>query len=236
MKSTPNIHWEDWCWSRSFNTLATWCKEMTHWERPWCLQELKVGGEGDNREWEGWMASLTQWIWVWENSRRWWRTGKLAYCCPWDPKGTEKAEQLNWADDYTTEVTNSFKVTDLVDRVPEELRIEVDRGCTRCSDQNHPKIKKRKKTKLVLWGDLTNSWGKRSERQRRKGKIYPTEFQRIVRCDRKSFLNEQCKEIEENNRMGNTRHLCKKIGYIKGTFHAMMGMPKLYGPKRSRRN
>ena len=48
----------------------------THWKRPWFWQRLKAGGEGDDRGWDGWVASLTQWIWVWANSRRWWRTGK----------------------------------------------------------------------------------------------------------------------------------------------------------------
>ena len=57
------------------NTLATWCEELTHWKRPWCWERLKAGGEGGNRGWDGWMASLTQWIRVWENSGRWW-TGK----------------------------------------------------------------------------------------------------------------------------------------------------------------
>ena len=46
------------------NTLATWCEELTHWKRPWCLERLKVGGEGDDRGWDGWMASPTQWTWV----------------------------------------------------------------------------------------------------------------------------------------------------------------------------
>ena len=57
------------------NTLATWCEELTHWKRPWGWERLKAGGEGDNREWDGWMASLTQWTWVWANSGRWWRIG-----------------------------------------------------------------------------------------------------------------------------------------------------------------
>ena len=51
-------------------TLATWCKELIHLKRPWCWERLKAGGEGDNRGWEGWMASLTQWTWVWANSGR----------------------------------------------------------------------------------------------------------------------------------------------------------------------
>ena len=58
------------------NTLATWCEELTHWKRPWCWERLKAGGEGDDRGWDGWMASPIQWTWVWANSRRWWRTGK----------------------------------------------------------------------------------------------------------------------------------------------------------------
>ena len=62
---------------------------------------------------------------------------------------------------------------------------------------------------------------KRSEKQRRKGKIFPlnAEFQRIARRDKKGFLSDQCKEIEENNRMGKTRDQFKKIRDTKGTFH-----------------
>ena len=47
------------------NTLATWCGELTHLKRPWCWERLKAGGEGDDWGWDGWMASLTQWTWVW---------------------------------------------------------------------------------------------------------------------------------------------------------------------------
>ena len=50
---------KDWCWSWNSNTLATWCKELTHWKRPWCWERLKVGGEGDDRAWDSWMTSLT---------------------------------------------------------------------------------------------------------------------------------------------------------------------------------
>ena len=59
---------KDWCWSWNSNNLATWCKELTHWKRPWCWERLKVGGEGDNRGWDGWMASLVRWTGVWVNS------------------------------------------------------------------------------------------------------------------------------------------------------------------------
>ena len=71
-----NIHWKDWCWSWSSNTLATWCEELTHWKRPWCWEGLGAGGEGDDRGWDGWMASLTRWTWVWASSGRWWWTGR----------------------------------------------------------------------------------------------------------------------------------------------------------------
>ena len=58
------------------NTLATWCEELTHLKRPWCWERLNAGGEGDGRGWDGWMASLTQWTWVWVNSGSWWWIGK----------------------------------------------------------------------------------------------------------------------------------------------------------------
>ena len=69
-KSVLNIHWNDWCWSWNSNTLTTWCEELTHWKRPWCWERLKAGGEGDDRGWDGWMASLTQCLWVWASSGR----------------------------------------------------------------------------------------------------------------------------------------------------------------------
>ena len=83
-----------------------------------------------------------------------------------------------------------------------------------------------KKSKMAVWGGLTNSCKKKgSKKQGRKGTIYPFEcrVQRIARRDKKAFLSNQCKEIEENNRMGKTRDLFKKITDTKGTFHAKMG-------------
>ena len=64
----------DWCWRWSSNTLATWWEELTHWKRSWCWERLRAGGEVDDRGWDGWMASLTQWTWIWTNSKRQWRT------------------------------------------------------------------------------------------------------------------------------------------------------------------
>ena len=56
--------------------LATSCEESTHWKRLWCWEGLGAGGEGDDRGWDGWMASLTRWTWVWVNSGSWWWTGR----------------------------------------------------------------------------------------------------------------------------------------------------------------
>jgi len=56
--------------------LATSCEELTHWKRLWCWEGLGAGGEGDDRGWDGWMASLTRWTWVWVNSRSWCWTGR----------------------------------------------------------------------------------------------------------------------------------------------------------------
>ena len=73
---SPEYPLKDWCWRWSSSPLATWWEEPTHWKRPWCWERLKAGGEGDDRGWDGWMASWSQWTGVWANSGRWWRTGK----------------------------------------------------------------------------------------------------------------------------------------------------------------
>ena len=82
---------------------------------------------------------------------------------------------------------------------------------------------------MAVWGGLTNSCEKKqgkSKGQKERYKHLNAEFQRIVRRDKKAFFSDQCKEIEENNRMGNTRDLFKKIRDTKGTFHAKMGSIK----------
>ena len=92
-----------------------------------------------------------------------------------------------------------------------------------------PMEKKCRKTKMAVWGDLTNSCEKkRSEKQRKKEryKHLNAEFQRIARRDKEAFLSDQCKELEENNRMGKTGNLFKKIGDTKGRFHAKIGTIK----------
>ena len=67
LKEISPEYWKDWCWNWNSNTLATWCKEMTHLKRPWCWERLKAEGEGGDRR--GWMVSWAQWTWVWANSR-----------------------------------------------------------------------------------------------------------------------------------------------------------------------
>ena len=97
-KSVLNSHWKDWCWSWNSNTLAPWCEELTHWKRPWCWERLKEGGEGDDRRGDGWMASPTQWTWIWTNSRSWWWTGRLGVLqfMRLQRVGQDWANELNW--------------------------------------------------------------------------------------------------------------------------------------------
>ena len=92
----PNIHWKDWCWIWNSSILATWCEEPTHWKRPRFQERLKARGEGDDRGLDGWMASLTQCIWVWVNSRSWWWTGRPGMLRFMGHKESDTTEQLNW--------------------------------------------------------------------------------------------------------------------------------------------
>ena len=75
-RSALGVHRKDWCWSWNSNTLATSCEELTQWKRPWCWEGLGTGGAGDDRGWDGWVASLTRWTWIWVNSGSWWWTGR----------------------------------------------------------------------------------------------------------------------------------------------------------------
>ena len=110
-KSVLNIHQKDWCWSRNFNTLATWCKELTHWKRSRCCERLKAGGEGDDKGWDGWMVSLTRRTWVWARSRSWWWTGILVCYSPWGCKESDITEQLKWTElKWTDTCVNRYKM------------------------------------------------------------------------------------------------------------------------------
>ena len=97
---SPEYSWKDWCWNWISNTLATWCKQLTHLKRSWCWERLKAGREGDDRGWDGWMASPTQWTWVWASSRSWWWTGKPGVLQSiWLQRaGHNWATELNWTE------------------------------------------------------------------------------------------------------------------------------------------
>ena len=127
------------------------------------------------------------------------------------------------------EVRDRFKGLDLIDRVPDELWNEVRDIVQETGIKNIPMEKKCKKAKW-LSGEASQIAVKRREAKSKGEKEryshLNAEFQRTARRDKKAFLSDQCKEIEENNRMGKTRDLFKKIGDIKGTFHARMGTIK----------
>ena len=128
--------------------------------------------------------------------------------------------------DYTLEVRNRFKGLDLINRVPEELWTEVRDIVQEAGIKTIPKKKKCKKAKWLSENPLKIAV-KRREVKSKGGKERYTqlnpEFQRTARRDKKAFLSDQCKEIEENNRMEKIRDLFKKIRDTKGPFHAQMG-------------
>ena len=88
----------NWCWSWNSNILATSCEEPTHWKRPWYWERLTAGGEGDNRGWDGWMASPTWWTWIWVGSESWWWTEKpgVLHSMGSQRVGHDWASELNW--------------------------------------------------------------------------------------------------------------------------------------------
>ena len=90
--------------SRSDEKLFTSCEELMHWKRLWCWEGLWAGGEGDERGWYGWMASLTQGTWVWVNSGSWWWTGRLGMLWFMGSQivGHDWATELNWTDTYNS--------------------------------------------------------------------------------------------------------------------------------------
>ena len=73
-RSALGFLWREWRWSWNSSTLATSCEGLTHWKRLWCWAGLGAGGKGDDKGWDGWMASLTRWTWVWVND---WVTGLI---------------------------------------------------------------------------------------------------------------------------------------------------------------
>jgi len=124
------------------------------------------------------------------------------------------------------EVTKRFKGLDLIDRVPDELWMEVCNIVQEAMIKTIPKKKKSKKAKWLSEEGLQIAEKRKDVKGKGEKERYThlnAEFQRIARRDKKAFLSDQCKEIEENNRMGKTRDLFKKIRDNKGTFHAKMG-------------
>ena len=131
--------------------------------------------------------------------------------------------------DYTVEVRNRFKGLDLIDRVPEELWPEAPDIVQEIGIKNIPMEKKCKQAKWLSEKALHIAVKRREAKSKGEKERYThlnAEFQRIARKDKKAFLNNQRKQIEENNRMGKTRDLFKKIRDTKGTFHAKMGSIK----------
>ena len=121
------------------------------------------------------------------------------------------------------EVRNRFKGLDLTDRVPEELWMEVSDIVQEMGIKTIPKKKKYKKAKWLPEEALQIAVKRRevkSKGEKERYTLLNAEFQRIARKDKKAFLSDQCKEIEENNRMGKTRDLFKITRDTKGTFHA----------------
>ena len=127
------------------------------------------------------------------------------------------------------EVRNRFKGLDLIDRMPDELWNEVCDIVQETGIKTIPMEKKCKKAKWLSEEALQITVKRReakSKGERERYKHLNAEFQRIARRDKKAFLSDQCKEIEENNRVGKTRDLFKKTRNTKGTFHAKMGSIK----------
>ena len=143
--------------------------------------------------------------------------------------------------DYTAEVRNRFKGLDLIDRVPDELWNEVPDIVQETRIKTIPIEKKCKKAKWLSGEALQIAVKRReakSQAEKERYKHLNAEFQRIARRDKKAFLSDQCKEIEESHRMGKTRDLFKKIKRYQGNISCKDGFnkgQKWYGPNRSRR-
>ena len=131
--------------------------------------------------------------------------------------------------DYTIEVKNRFQGLHLIDRVPDELWTEVRDIVQETGIKIIPMQKKCKKAKWLSEEALQIAVKRREAKrngEKEKYKHLNVEFQRIARRDKKAFLSDQCKEIEENNRIGKSRDLFKKIRDTKGIFHVKMGLIK----------
>ena len=89
-----------------YNNYNNW-EELTHWKRPWCWERLKEGGEENDRRWDGWMASLTQWTWVWASSGSWWWTGRPGMLQSMGSQSQTRLSdwtEMNWTDWHNFEL------------------------------------------------------------------------------------------------------------------------------------
>ena len=132
---------------------------------------------------------------------------------------------------YTVEETNGFKGLDLAARVPEKVWTEVHNIVQESVTKTIPSPQKKKCRKAKWFSEETLQTAEKTREVKGKGERerytqVSAEFQRRARRDKKAFLSEQCKEIEENDRTGKTSNLFKKIRDTKGTFHAKMGTIK----------
>ena len=95
---SPGFSLEGLTLKLKFQYLGTWCEELIHWKRPWCWARFKAGGEGNDRGWDGWMASPPQWTWVWVSSGSWWWTGEpgVLQSMGLQRVGYDWATELNW--------------------------------------------------------------------------------------------------------------------------------------------
>ena len=109
-RSVRGVHWKDSCWSWNFNTFPFWCEEWAHLKRPWCWERLRAGGEGDDRGWDGWMASPTHCTCVWVDSRSWWWTGRpgVLWFMGLKRVGHDWATELNWTECFLRPAYSSF--------------------------------------------------------------------------------------------------------------------------------
>ena len=130
--------------------------------------------------------------------------------------------------DYTVEVRNRLKGLYLIDRVTDELWTEVHDIAQETGSKTIPKKKKGKNVKWLSETALQIAEERREVKGKEKERYthLNAEFQRIAKRDKKAFLSDQCKEIEENNRMGKTKDIFKKIRDTKGTFHTKVGSIK----------
>ena len=101
-RSALGFLWKEWCWSWNSSTLTTSREELTYWKRLWFWERLGSGGEGDDRGWDGWMASLIQWTWVWVNSGSWWWTGRPGVLRFMGSQrvGHDSATELKWTESF----------------------------------------------------------------------------------------------------------------------------------------